>query len=163
MRAMSRTDCSEPNITCLCLLAPWWVDRIDTMTKRRIGKILIPPGSFVTVREKLVADFLATRLYKDIIFLVPNRHRGSKTPDIEMDGLRWEIKSPRGKSPRTIENNLRLALKQSPNIILDLRRMDGRVPTRKLMTEIRRQFALAKSIKHIIVITRQDRHIDIKR
>ncbi len=99
----------------------------------------------------------------DITFLLPDRHKGAKTPDIAMNGLLWEIKSPKGKGPRTIENNLRLALLQSPNIILDLRRMDGRIPTHKLVREVERQFELAKSIKCLIIITRQEEHIDLKR
>lgn len=101
------------------------------MTRRRIGIIVVPPGVFVDVHEKIAVDFLATQLGNDITFLKPNRSKGAKTPDIEMNGLRWEIKSPAGKSSRTLENNLRLALRQSPNIILDLRRMDGRIPTYK--------------------------------
>ncbi len=80
-----------------------------------------------------------------------------------MLNLPWEIKSPKGKSSRTIENNLRLALQQSLNIVLDLRRMDDRIPTKKLLNEIERRFNDAKSIKRIIVITRQEEHIDFKR
>ena len=54
-------------------------------------------------------------------------------------------------------------LRQSPNVILDLRRMDGRIPTKKLLDEVRRQLALNKSVKRIIVITRQEEHIDFER
>lgn len=123
----------------------------------------MPPGVFVSVHEKLTADFLATKMGHDITFIPPNRRRRSKTPDIEMNGLPWEIKSPIGKSSRTIENNLRTALKQSAHIILDLRRIDGRIPTKKLLVEVERQFTLAKSIRHIIVITRQEERIDFAR
>jgi hypothetical protein len=137
--------------------------KIDTMIKRRIGTIVIPPGVFVDVHEKMAADFLATNIEYDVTFLLPNRCKGAKTPDIEMNGLLWEIKSPLGKSPRTIENNLRLALRQSPNIILDLRRMDGRIPTNKILREVGHRFKDAKSIKRLIVITRQQKHIDFKR
>lgn len=133
------------------------------MERKRIGSILVPPGVIVDVHEKLAADYLATRLGNDVTFLKPDRRRGAKTPDIEMNRLRWEIKSPTGKSSRTIENNLRLALKQSSNIILDLRRMDGRVPTYKHLKEVERQFTLARSAKWFIVITREGNHIDVKR
>lgn len=133
------------------------------MKKKRVGLIVVPPGVFVDIHEKLAADFLAAKLSYDVTFLVPNRCRGSKTPDIEMNGLAWEIKSPKGKSSRTLENNLRLALQQSPNIVLDLRRMDGRIPTKKLLAEIERRFDDAKTIKHIIVITRQGGHVDFVR
>jgi len=133
------------------------------MTKQQTGAIIVPPGAYINRHEKLAADYLATNLGYDITFLIPNRRNGIKTSDIKMNGQHREIKSPSGKSPRTIENNLRLALKQSPYIIIDLRRMDGRIPTKKLLAEIRRQFILAKAIKRIIVITRQQEHIDIKR
>lgn len=130
---------------------------------KRIGTIIVPPGVFVDVHEKIAVDFLAIKLGSDITFLVPNRQRGQKTPDIEMNGLLWEIKSPRGKSSRTIENNLRSALRQSSYIIVDLRRMDGRIPTRNYIAEIERRFNDARTIKHIIVITRHEDTIDFKR
>lgn len=134
------------------------------MTKsRKIGLIVVPPGALLDIHEKRAADFLATKLGHDITFLVPNRRKGAKTPDITMNGLLWEIKSPKGKSSRTIENNLRAALWQSPYIIIDLRRMDGRVPTQKHLTEVERQFNLSKSIKHIVVITRQEATLDFNR
>lgn len=133
------------------------------MVKKRVGLIVVPPGVFVDIHEKLAVDFLAAKMAYDVTFLVPSRHRGAKTPDIEMNGLVWEIKSPKGKSSRTIENNLRLALQQSPNIVLDLRRMDGRVPTVRLLREAERQFALTKSMRRLIIITRQEKHIDFER
>lgn len=133
------------------------------MRKKHIGRIIVPPGAFMDIHEKLAVDFLAINLGHDITFLVPQRQIGAKTPDIEMNGIQWEIKSPLGKSSRTIENNLRAALKQSPYIVLDLRRMDGRIPTRRLVAEIERRFNDAKSIKSILVITRQDALIDLKR
>ena len=80
-----------------------------------------------------------------------------------MVGKKWEIKCPFGKSSRTIENNLRAALHQSSYIILDLRNIDGRIPTQKLLTEAERRFRDAKSMKHLMVITREQQCIDFKR
>lgn len=131
--------------------------------KKKIGSIIVPPGVFIDRYEKMAADYLATHLGYDIEFLLPNRQRGARTPDITMDGKKWEIKNPRGKSSRTIENSLRQARKQSANIILDLRRTDGRIPTRKFLHEIKRQFGIDTSMKHILVITREERHIDFLR
>ena len=133
------------------------------MTKKKIGIIAAPPGVFLDKHEKLAVDFLAVNLGYDITFLVPDRRVGAKTPDINMNGILWEIKSPTGKSSRTIENNLREAILQSSNIILDLRRMDGRVPTHKHIRETEKQFRLAKKIKQLIVITREDERIDFSR
>jgi hypothetical protein len=41
--------------------------------------------------------------------------------------------------------------------------MDGRIPTKKLLNEVERQFNLARSLKHLIVITRHYEHFDYKR
>lgn len=133
------------------------------MAKKRIGTIIVPPGVIMNRHEKLTVDFLAVTSGCNITFLVPERRKGTKTPDIEMSDLRWEIKSPIGKSSRTIENNLRAAIKQSQNIIMDLRRIDGRIPTHKLLKEVERRFNDAKSIKRLIVITRKEERIDFKR
>lgn len=129
----------------------------------QVGKIVVPPGVILDVHEKRTADFLAIERGADITFLVPNRAAGQKTPDIEMNGLLWEIKCPKGKSSRTIENVLRQALRQSPNIVLDLRRMDGRIPTIRFTSEIERQFRLTRTISRIVVITRQESAIDFER
>ena len=133
------------------------------VNQKKVGIIIAPPGVFIDVHEKIAVDFLAVHTGLNITFLLPNRQAGQRTPDIEMDGKQWEIKSPKGKSSRTIENNLRSALQQSPNIIIDLRRIDGRIPTARLVTEVERQFTLTKKIERIIVITRQDTMIDYSR
>lgn len=117
----------------------------------------------MSVQEKRVADYVAIHLGLDVLFLVPNRQKGTSTPDIEMAGLRWEIKSPSGKSSRTIENNLRSALRQSANIILDLRQMDGRIPTKKLLLDAEHRFINAKKISRLIVITKEQKHVDFRR
>ena len=133
------------------------------MAKKYIGKIIVPPGVIIERHEKIAVDYLAAKHGKDVTFLLPNRKKGSKTPDVEMDGKLWEIKSPTGKGSRTIENILRSALRQSRYIILDLRRMDGRVPTSRHIKNIKKQFDLSKSFKHIVVITRQEERIDFTR
>ncbi len=133
------------------------------MSKKKVGVIVVPPGAIVDKHEKLAVDFIAVERGVDITFLVPDRRKGQKTPDIEMSGRQWEIKSPKGKSSRTVENNIRQALRQSPYIIIDLRRMDGRVPTRKYVAEAERQFTLTRSIKHLIVVTREEEVLDFTR
>lgn len=127
-----------------------------------MGKIEKEIGAIPDVHELITADFLAGLGY-DLIFIAPKRIPGERTPDIAMDGGLWEMKSPKGRGSRVIEDNLRNALRQSSNVVLDLRRMDGRIPTAKLLNEVERQFSLARSLKRIIVITRQNTHVDFKR
>lgn len=70
--------------------------------------------------ELSAALILAAYFKADVVFLRPESR---KTPDIEVDGTKWEIKSPKGNGKKTIENNLRAARKQSRNIVIDLRRI----------------------------------------
>lgn len=128
----------------------------------KIGKITVPPGVFPERYEKMTVDFLSIKLRTNITFLVPRRNKGAKTVDISMDGYEWEIKCPEGRSKRTIENNLRTALKQSAYIILDTRLMDGRVPKDKRLHEIELHFERAKAIKRLLVITRDGDIVDFK-
>ena len=74
---------------------------------------------------------------KDVELIPRSKTSGVHTPDIKMDGVKWEIKSPTGNSSRTIENNIRNALRQSDNIIIDLRRMH--VNESKCLKEVERQ------------------------
>ena len=79
-----------------------------------------------------------------------------------MDGLLWEIKSPKGSSSRTIENNLRCALKQSKNIIIDLRRI--KIDEIRAISQIKEKFTKIKTIKNIIIIKRNSNvYLDLSR
>ena len=84
--------------------------------QNKTGKINIPYGSLPSPKELVVASLLA-QSGRNVTFIpVGPIH----TPDIIYDNRRWEIKSPEGGSKYTVENNIRRALLQSENIILDL-------------------------------------------
>ncbi len=119
------------------------------MVKTTKGRIIIPSGALVQQHELNVATILA-ETGEDVRFIpVSNNYA---TPDIECMGLEWEIKSPRGSSSRTIENNIRLALKQSKNIIIDLSRLG--MPEDKCLREIERQNKMVRGKHRIMVITK---------
>ncbi|MBQ3834282.1 MAG: hypothetical protein II816_02030 [Elusimicrobia bacterium] len=128
--------------------------------KKNFGKIIIPYGVFVETHELEVAKIL-NKLGKDVEFLLPNRLQFSKTPDIKMNNILWEIKSPKGNSSRTIENNLRCALKQSKYIVIDLRRI--KIDETKAIAQIKKQFVQSKIIKNIIIIRQNQEILDLKR
>ena len=78
------------------------------------------------------------------------------TPDIKYKGLEWEIKSPIGNSSRTIENNMRLAIRQSKNIIIDLQRI--KLPSEKCLGVIGRRAEKLGKRYRVMAITK-DRKI----
>jgi len=121
-----------------------------------ISSLDTPPNE----HEFLTAKFLSN-LGNDIVFIALNRRRGAKTPDIIMNGVDWEIKCPRGCSSRTIENNFRAAVQQSGNIIFDLRHTP--LPDENCIRELQREFAPRKFAKKMIIITKKQKIIDIKK
>ena len=97
-----------------------------------ISQLNTPPEK----HELATAKFFAER-GKDIIFIMASNIPEVHTPDILMDGLEWEIKSPQGKAKRTIETNFRHAVDQSLYIIFDLRRIN--LPEKQCTISKRRQ------------------------
>ena len=119
--------------------------------KQYAEQIIYQDGAFPEPHEIRIARLLINRTTEKIIFLAPNRNKDTKTPDIEMNNLKWEIKSPKGKSSRTIENNFRATLKQSQYVIFDLHRIN--VPTNQAIAQIKKQIYANKGAKRVIIIT----------
>jgi len=131
------------------------------MKTKKHGRIIIPCGVIPEKHELETANFFAG-LGKDVEFLAPSYAKGVYSPDVQIDGQRWEIKSPCGNSKRTIENNYRNAEKQSQNIIFDLHRI--KLNELAAIAKIKREFALRKSkIKRIFIITKDKKLLDLFR
>jgi hypothetical protein len=127
---------------------------------RKIGRIdisalKIPPSE----NEFLTAKFLSS-LGKDVVFIAPDRTPTSKTPDILMDGVGWEIKSPRGNSLRTIENNFRNAVKQSFYLIFDLRHTH--LKDQDCLKKLQKEFSLRKKLKNYWLLLNQNGSLTLK-
>lgn len=105
-----------------------------------ISRLKTPPEK----SEFETAKYLAEK-GKNIVFIrpssIPNQHR----TDILMDGLEWEIKCPKGKSRRTIENNMRKAIMQSHNIIFDLRHI--KLSEDKSIAKLEHEFKINTRLK----------------
>lgn len=130
--------------------------------KPTVGHILIPGGMKPQpeTHELETADVFA-RTGKDVEFIPPRRMRGSKMPDIKMDGVLWEMKSPTGSGKKTIQDQIKRAMRQSKNIILDGRRT--KLTDEYIVKELQKQVALSRSIKRLIFISKTDTIIDIQR
>lgn len=75
-------------------------------------------------------------------------------------GKIWELKSPVGFSERVFEDNLRKAIKQSENIVFDLRRLDPNTAEKDL--KILKKRKELKTIKNLLVITRDGKLLTLK-
>jgi hypothetical protein len=132
------------------------------MVKQKIGQIIFP-GDMNALPEphEIEATKIFTRKGENVEFINPSRSQKTKTPDIMLYGIAWEIKSPTGNSRWTIETQFGRAAKQSCNIILDMRRT--KLPDKQTIKEAEKQFNKRRGIRRLIIITKQSKTIDFKK
>ena len=129
------------------------------MPKPRKAQIIIPAELCPWPHELRVAQILA--LAGHTVEFLPTR--SAKTADILLDGIEYEIKSPRTSKANTLEHLIKKALRQSPNIIIDSSRTNGKMIRDGqicdfLVSKVRQY----RQIKRMIFVTRTGRIIDIK-
>lgn len=120
----------------------------------KIG-IYIPPDRNPWPHEMHTAKILASDGHYVEFLSEASLH----TPDILLDGNEYEIKSPETDKTRSLEQAIRTALKQCPNIIIDACRM-------KIRDDKARSFLLKKcreqkQIKHMLYISKKGEIIDL--
>lgn len=127
--------------------------------KPKRNQIIIPAGLHPWPHEMRVAEILALAGHQ-VEFLPENF---TKTADILLDGIKFEIKSPRTDKINTLEHRIKDALRQSPNIIIDASRIDGRkFSSPKLQSFLISQVKQSKQVRKMLLITKDKKIIDIK-
>ena len=114
------------------------------------GKII--PNNVLLEKHEYATVLFLTNLGYNIELIPPSNILNAKTPDFAMNGLRWEMKSPKGKSRSTLEHAFQSAVKQSENIIFDLRRTD--IPLKKSLAILTKLMITSKRAKKLSVITK---------
>ena len=127
------------------------------MSKR--GKI-ITNGIALETHEFLTILYF-TELGYNVEILPKSNIKGQHTPDVKINGIKWEMKSPKGEGNSLIKNTIQKALKQSQYIIIDLRRTKRN--QQKCIREIENHFSHSKSIKRILAITKDSKLLDYKK
>lgn len=84
----------------------------------------------------------------------------TKSPDILMGGVKWELKSPRTDKLSAIERNLKRATKQSENIIIDARRLH-KIHDATVQRFLVQKFKQQKTISRLLFVNRKRQIIDI--
>lgn len=111
-------------------------------------------------KHEVEVAWILARYFNCIVeFLQPSSGYKVKTPDIVMQGIMWEIKSPTGSSKKnTIEYQFK-GFKQSRNLIIDGRRT-------KLKDEFIYRQILHEKDKHgkpgrILLITKENKIVEV--
>lgn len=94
----------------------------------------------------------------DVKLIPPSKIKGLRMPDIMIQGLSWEIKSPQGDGKKVFKNTLQNASHQSQNTIIDLRRC--RVDEQRSIKELEHYFILSKRLKRMKIILKTEEIID---
>lgn len=120
------------------------------------GKVVVPANANPWPHELRVAKILA--LAGHAVKFIPESN--AKTADVLLDGIEFEIKSPKSANANSLEHILKKAIKQSCNIIIDTSRMKNIRDdnTRRFLIN---QVKIRKQIKKLIMVTKQGQIIDI--
>ena len=124
--------------------------------KNNRGKIIIPGGRKPWPHELRVANILAMAGH-NIEFLPESN---INTADFLLDGIAYELKSPFTNKSDKLERNIKRALKQSKNVILDSSRIKG-LRDDKLRCFLIKKAQEQKQINNLIFINRHGQIIDI--
>ena len=123
------------------------------------GKIIAPPKANIRAHERKTAETLAQAGYV-VEFVLASPVDNTRTPDILMNGKRWEIKSRTTSKLRQIEFNLIKASRQSENIIIDGQRIKH-LPDKKVQAFLLVKLQERKSIQRLLYINKHRKVIDI--
>ena len=127
------------------------------MKKR--GKIT-PNGVVLEHHENATAVFLTEQGF-DVDLIPTSNIEGVHTPDIKMNGLEWEMKAPIGEGKYLMANTIQKAVKQSHNVIVDLRHTK-RYQT-KCLRELENEFRKSGSLKRLKIITKSGKTLDFEK
>ena len=118
----------------------------------KIGKVIKPSDTNPWPHEEHVANILSKKGFV-VEFIPENKLVGS--PDIYLDGVKFEIKSPKSNKPNTWEQRLKDAINnQSCNIIFDSSRIKD-VPDYKILSWLHNKYKAQPQIKRLIFVNKR--------
>jgi len=130
------------------------------ISPKRIGKIIKYAGLNVWPHELVMADILAEDGHV-VEFIKPVDRKGESTPDVLIDGVRWELRSPKSGKLDSVERNLKRGSKQSKRIVFSSCRIK-RIPDKAIIRELTTKSHANKSVSSLRFINRHGKIIDIK-
>lgn len=129
------------------------------MAKQSKYNIVIPVGMKPRpkIHEETAADILANHFKSDVYFIETGSHG---TPDVSIQDIEWELKSPIGSSANNIQKNMREASAQSESIVVDLRR--SKLHQTRAIGYIKQFTERSPKLKRVLVITKSKQILTIK-
>ena len=129
------------------------------MLRMKKGKII--PNGVILEKHEYKTILLFTEMGIDIELIPKSEKKGVHAPDIVMNGLRWEMKSPKGEGRYLMQNTIQKAVKQSRNVIVDLRR--AKRSQERCLQELEKEFGSSKNLQKLKVITKSRKILDFEK
>ena len=123
------------------------------------GRII--PNGVILEKHECRTVLLFTEMGVDIELIPKSEKKGVHAPDIVMNGLRWEMKSPKGEGKYLMQNTIQKAVKQSRNVIVDLRR--AKRSQERCLQELEKEFGSSKNLQKLKVITKSRKILDYEK
>ena len=120
------------------------------------GYYIVPKGAHPWPHEERIATILKEAGHV-VEFIPESAH---KTADIKLDGIEYEIKSPRSSKVSMLEKNLKRASYQCKNIIIDSSRIKS-IKDSSIRNFLITKLKTQKTISNIIFVDRKRNIIDI--
>lgn len=129
------------------------------MANKSKYNIVIPVGMKPRpkLHEETAAEILANHFKCDVHFIETS---SQGTPDVSIDGVKWEIKSPVDVGGNNIQKNMREASAQCRNIVIDLRR--SKLHQTRAIGYIKKFTERYRKLKRVLVITKPGPVLTIK-
>ena len=122
--------------------------------KLTTNNVVMEPHEYATINVLLS--------HRENVELVrKSRTPHTKSPDIAMCGMFWEIKSPTGRTLRPIERIIHRAIKQSQNVIIDLRRT--KLADKITLKFLQQLFYELRSMRNLWIITKKTDIVKMKK
>ena len=123
------------------------------------GRII--PNGVILEKHEYKTILLFTEMGIDVELIPKSERKGIHAPDIMMDGLKWEIKSPKGNGKYLMQNTIQRAVKQSKNVVVDLRR--AKRSQERCLRELRKEFDCSRSLQRLKVVTKTCKVLDFEK
>ena len=135
------------------------ITELNLVDRAKLGRV-DTRGVHLEAHEYDTIYYLA-RYEFNVEVIRPTNCPKTKNPDFLIGGSRWEAKSPEGSGSSTIARQFHKAGKQADKIVLDLRRI--KLPAARAEAEAISRFSKSCSIKRLLLITKDERLLDIRR
>jgi hypothetical protein len=135
---------------------------MERMDKEKAAVIIPNNSDILPEPHEVTVAWILARHYNCLVeFLKPINSYKIKTPDFVMNGVLWEIKSPKGNSKKhTIKDQFKNAKGKMHHLVMDGHRtaLDDSFIENKIRFELQTH----RSVKKLIFIKKNDEVIEIK-